>query len=61
MCGNSLKFIIAPPTTKVNESGVIYEIIFVYLSFFESAYNFRWIMQKKARVFADFSLIAITL
>jgi hypothetical protein len=61
MCGNSLKFIIAPPTTKVNESGAIYEIIFAYLSFFESAYNFRWIMQKKARVFADFLVIAITL
>ena len=61
MCGNSLKFIIAPPTTKVNESGAIYEIIFVYLSFFESAYNFRRIMQKKARVFADFLVIAVTL
>ena len=61
MCGNSLKFIIAPQDVKVNESGAIYEIIFVRLSFFEHAYNFRWIMQKKPAFFAGFSVITITL
>lgn len=56
MCGNSLKFIIAPQATKVNESSAIYEIIFASLSFFERAYNFKRIIQK-VRIATDFHLL----